>query len=132
MPHISLDYSANLEPHVDLPALCDTLRRVAISTGTFPMAGVRVRAFAATHVSIADGDPKHGYIDISVRLRGGRDLEIRQRATQAIFEAARDFLAPALQLHSIALSLEMRDIDPKLSPKYGTIRDHLTKVEQND
>ena len=123
MPHISLDYSANLEPHVDIATLCDTLRRVAISTGVLPMAGVRVRAFAATHVSIADGDPKHGYIDISVRLRGGRDLETRKRATQSIFEAAREFLAPALQQHSIALSFEMRDIDPELSPKYGTIRD---------
>ena len=132
MPHISLDYSANLEPHVDIATLCDTLRRVAISTGVLPMAGVRVRAFAATHVSIADGDPKHGYIDISVRLRGGRDLETRKRATQSIFEAAREFLAPALQQHSIALSFEMRDIDPELSPKYGTIRDHLTKVEKND
>ena len=132
MPHISLDYSANLEPHIDIAALCDTLRRAAISTGTFPMAGVRVRAFAATHVSIADGNSKHGYIDISVRLRGGRDLETRKVATQAIFDAAREFLAPALQQHSIALSFEMRDIDPELSPKCGTIRDHLTKVDTND
>ena len=132
MPHISLDYSANLEPHVDMAALCDTLRCAAISTGTFPIAGIRVRGFAATHVSIADGDAKHGYIDISVRLRGGRDLETRQVATQAIFGAAREFLAPALQQHSIALSFEMRDIDPVLSPKCGTIRDHLTKVETDD
>ncbi|WIY26603.1 5-carboxymethyl-2-hydroxymuconate isomerase [Parasedimentitalea psychrophila] len=132
MPHISLDYSANLELCVDMASLCDTLRCAAINTGSFPVAGVRVRAFAATHVSIADGAAKHGYIDISVRLRGGRDLETRQRATQEIFDAAREFLAPALQQHSIALSLEMRDIDPALAPKCGTIRDHLPKVDQND
>ena len=29
---------------------------------------------------------------------------------------------------SIALSLEMRDIDPELSPKVGTIRDHLEET----
>ena len=132
MPHISLDYSANLEPYLDIAELCDTLRSAAIRTGTFPIAGVRVRAFAATHVSIADGAAKHGYIDISVRLRGGRDLETRQVATQAIFDAAREFLATALQQHSIALSFEMRDIDPELSPKCGTIRDHLTMADQND
>ena len=34
--------------------------------------------------------------------------------------------APALAQHPIALSLEVRDIDPELSPKTGTIRDHLT------
>jgi len=126
MPHITLDYSANLEPHVDFASLCDCLRRSAIAIETFPLAGVRVRAFAANHVSIADGNPEHGYIDISVRLRGGRDLETRKEAVRQIFEAAKGFLAPVMKERPVALSLEMRDIDPELSPKCGTIRDHLT------
>ncbi|SDI35892.1 5-carboxymethyl-2-hydroxymuconate Delta-isomerase [Lutimaribacter saemankumensis] len=125
MPHITVDYSANLEDAVDMAAFCDLLRRAAIDTGVLPLAGVRVRAFKADHVSIADGDPKHGYIDISVRLRGGRDLDTRKRATARIFETARDFLAPLMARRPIALSFEMRDIDPELSPKTGTIRDHL-------
>lgn len=125
MPHFTVDYSPNLEAHVDIARLCDCLRLTAIETGVFPLAGVRVRAFAANHVSIADGDPKHGYIDISVRLRAGRDLQTRKDATQAIFAAAQAFLAPVMQQRSIALSFEMRDIDPELSPKCGTIRDHL-------
>lgn len=132
MPHITLDYSANLEPLLDIADLCVSLRRVAIKTGTFPLAGVRVRAFAATHVSIADGDPKHGYIDISVRLRAGRDLATRQAATETIFAAAQNFLASAMQQHSIALSLEMRDIDPALSPKCSTIRNHLSLEVPHD
>jgi 5-carboxymethyl-2-hydroxymuconate isomerase len=127
-----VDYSANVEDWADIAGLCDTLRRAAIETGVFPMPGVRVRAMRADHVSIADGDPAHGYIDISVRLRAGRDLTTRQDATQHLFEAARQFLAPAMTRHSIALSLEMRDIDPDLSPKHGTIRDHLNKAGQND
>tara|TARA_R110002126_G_scaffold152851_1_gene300055 strand:- start:402 stop:779 length:378 start_codon:yes stop_codon:yes gene_type:complete len=125
MPHLTIDYSPNLEAAVDIPALCDHIRRAAIGTGVFPMAGIRVRAFAATHVSIADGDAKHGYIDISVRLRKGRTTAAKQAATQAVFQAACDFLAPVMAQRSIALSMEMRDIDPELSPKSGTIRDHL-------
>jgi 5-carboxymethyl-2-hydroxymuconate isomerase len=126
MPHISIDYSPNLEAEIDIALLCDTLRLAAIETGEFPVAGVRVRAFAASHTSIADGNPDHGYIDISVRLRAGRDLPTRQAAAQAIFAAAEAHLAPAMASHSIALSLEMRDIDADLSPRTGTIRDHLT------
>ena len=125
MPHILLDYSPNMEERTDIAALCDTLRRAAIATGVFPMPGIRVRAIRVDHVSIADGDPAHGYVDISVRLRAGRDLATRQAAAQAIFAAAEAHLVPALARHSIALSLEMRDIDADLSPKTGTIRDHL-------
>ena len=128
MPHFSIEYSANLEEMVDIAALCDHLRRAAIETGVFPMPGVRVRAFRADHVSIADGDAKHAFLDLSIRLRGGRPAEAKTRATQAVFDALKEFMAPALAHHSIALSVEMRDIDPDLSPKTGTIRDHLPET----
>jgi 5-carboxymethyl-2-hydroxymuconate isomerase len=86
---------------------------------------VRVRAIAADHYSIADGNPAHGYIDISVRLRAGRPQDVKEHAVSVLFEAARDFIAPVMAGQPIALSLEMRDIDPELSPKTGTIREYL-------
>ena len=89
------------------------------------MAGVRARAFAASHVSIADGNPEHGYIDIALRLRGGRDLPTRERATAHVFAAAEGFLAHVMAQRSLALSFEMRDIDPALSPKAGSTRAHM-------
>lgn len=130
MPHIMLDYSANVESYADIAGLCACLRRAAAETGVFPLAGIRVRAFAANHVSIADGDPRHGYIDISLRLRAGRGLDTRKRAAQAVFAAAQAYLEPAMQRHSLALSLELRDIDPELSPKCGTTRDHMQKADR--
>lgn len=125
MPHIVLEYSANLETAVDIQALCEHMREAAAGVSAFPMPGIRVRAYKADYVSIADGDPKHGFIDISVRLRGGRPDEVKKAATQALFEAAKAFLEHVLKERSLALSLEMRDIDPDLSPKTGTIRQHL-------
>ncbi len=97
MPHVMLDYSANLEDAVDIADLCSCLRLAAIETGVFPMAGIRVRAFAATHVSIADGDAQHGYIDISVRLREGRDLATRQAAPQRFLTRPVPIWPPAWQ-----------------------------------
>ncbi|WP_428674255.1 5-carboxymethyl-2-hydroxymuconate Delta-isomerase [Roseibium sp.] len=125
MPHITLEYSANLEEGVDIQALCEHLRAEAATIEAFPMPGLRVRALKAEHYSIADGDPKHAFIDICVRLRAGRPMEVKRDATQRLFDAAKAFLAPVLAKRSLALSLEMRDIDPDLSPKTGTIRDHL-------
>ena len=61
----------------------------------------------------------------TIRLRGGRSAEDKARATREMFAALEGFMAPALAKHSIALSIEMRDIDPALSPKTGTNRDHL-------
>lgn len=125
MPHISLEYSPNLEDRIDIAGLCNQLRLAAIATGVMPLAGVRVRAFSANYVSIADGSSDHAFVDISVRLREGRDLETRERVTHMIFDAAQDYLASAMATSSIALSIETRNIDAALSPKIGTIRDHL-------
>lgn len=126
MPHFQIEYSGNLEKTVDFAGLCEAVRAKAVAHDAFPLAGVRVRATRVDHYAIADGDPKHGFIDISIRLRGGRPDDIKEDATRQIFESAKNFLAAAMASNSIALSLEMRDIDPELSPKTGTIRDHLT------
>jgi 5-carboxymethyl-2-hydroxymuconate isomerase len=125
MPHISLEYSANLESRTDIGALCEHLRAVAATIDALPMPGLRVRAIRCEHYAIADGDPKHAFIDISVRLRAGRSEEVKRKAAERLFTAAKAFLDPVLASSSLALSLEMRDIDPDLSPKTGSIRDHL-------
>lgn len=125
MPHFTIEYSANLEAKVDLAAFCETLKQAGIGTGLFEPAGIRVRAIRCDHYAIADGHPDNAFIDISVRLRAGRDLDRRQAATQAVFDAAEAFLEPHFAKLPLALSFEMRDIDPELSPKRNSIRDHM-------
>ena len=89
MPHIILDYSANLDPMLDMHGLCLALKDAAAATGIFPAAGIRVRAHAATHSVVADGDPKHGYIDISIRLAAGRTQA--QKAQAQVWASALTF-----------------------------------------
>ena len=125
MPHLMIDYSANVEPDVDIGGLCNTLRDVAASIDAFPLAGVKVRAVRVDHYAIADGNPEHGFIDISVRIREGRDMETKQNAAQKIFDAANEFVADVMRRRSLSLSLELRDIDAALSPKSGSIRKYL-------
>jgi len=105
VPHFQIDYSANLEDVVDMGALCEAIRAAAAEIETFPTAGIRVRAIKVDHVAIADGHDKHGFIDV-----------------------LKDFVSPAMDARSIALSAEMRDIDAALSPKFGNIRDHIEDV----
>jgi len=125
VPHFHIEYSGNLEAVVDMAALCEAIRAAAAKIDTFPTAGIRVRAIRVDHVAMADGDEKHGFIDLSVRLREGRPDAVKQDAIARIFAAMKDFVAPAMTTHSIALSAEMRDIDASLSPKFGNIRDHI-------
>ena len=130
MPHIQIDYSKNVEDRIDVGDLCRALAQAAGQTGVFPKAGIRVRATSCDHYFIADGNPDHAFMDISVRLRGGRTDVTKQDATKAIFAAAEAFCSEMMNTTSLMLSLEMRDIDPDLSPKASSIRKYLPKEMQ--
>lgn len=127
MPHFIVEYSSNMEEVVDMADFCNLLRVTGIKTGVFPEAGIRVRAHRCDTYSIADGKLDAGFIDISVRLRGGRTLAVRKKATAEVFAAAEAYLEPVFSSTPFALSFEMRDIDPDLSPKRSSIREFLSK-----
>ena len=125
MPHFHIEYSANLEEVVDMGQLCEAIRKEAAMIDAFPMPGIRVRATRTDHYAIADGNPNHGFIDLSVRIREGRSEAVKEDAIARIFAVLQAHVASAMTSHSIALSAELRDINAALSPKFGTIRAHL-------
>ena len=125
MPHFHIEYSSNLEQVVDIGGLCEIIRATAAEIDTFPTPGIRVRATRVDYLAMADGDPKHGVIDLSIRLREGRADDVKKDAITRIFTALKVFMAPAMETRSVSLSAEMRDIDANLSPKFGNVRDHM-------
>ena len=62
MPHLSIQYSGQLDQSYDMQALCDQLGKVMTETGIFPRAGVRVRAFPARYETVADRHPEKGFV----------------------------------------------------------------------
>lgn len=126
MPHFHIDYSPNLEARMDMQGFCRTLRDAAMETGVFPLAGLRIRATPTKFVVMADGDPDHAYLDLSIRLRAGRAMSAKRDAVAHIFQAAESYCADVLDSSSFMLSCEMRDIDPELSPKVSSIRRYLS------
>ena len=79
---------------------------------------------------MADGNPDHAFLDLSVRLAAGRADSAKQAAAKAIFQAMEAFCAPVMASSSFMLSMEMREIDPALSFKSSSIRQYLSKELQ--
>ena len=125
MPHFSIEYSANLDDRVDMPALCELVHATMLSTGLFELGAVRVRAFRAESYAIADALPENAFIDMSLRIGAGRSADDKKRAGEAIFAAAAEFLSPLYATPHFALSLEIREIDPELSWKKNAIHPRL-------
>jgi 5-carboxymethyl-2-hydroxymuconate isomerase len=125
MPHFTIEYSANLEPRVDMAAVVEVVRRAAVETGIFPLGGIRVRAVRCEHYAISDGDPSFGFLDMVLRLGEGRDLATRQKAGEHIFKALSAHLDPVFAGSKFALSFDMQINDKNTSWKRNNIHEAL-------
>jgi len=67
MPHITVEYSANLEERLGIDALIGALHDAAIATGLFEIGGIRTRGSRRDHYRIADANPLNGFVAITVR-----------------------------------------------------------------
>ena len=122
---MAIEYSANLDAKVDMPALCDLVSRTMLDTGIFEPGAIRVRAFRAEAYAIADRLPENGFIDMNLRIGKGRSAEDKKRAGEAIFAAVSGHLASLFATPHFALSLEIREIDAELSWKKNAIHPRL-------
>jgi 5-carboxymethyl-2-hydroxymuconate isomerase len=127
MAHIVIEYSAGLRDRLALPTLLSAVHQAALQTGVFPIGGLRTRAYEAQDYVIADGHPDNAFVHLSLKVGHGRDLETRQRACEAIFEAACRELAPLQEAQPLAISLEMREIDPVLTCKKNNLHEYVKK-----
>jgi 5-carboxymethyl-2-hydroxymuconate isomerase len=128
MPHFTIEYSANLDRHIDMGAVVELVRKAAVEAGIFPLGGIRVRAVRCEHYAIADGAPNYSFLDMVVRLGEGRDLATRKRAGAHIFRALSAYLDPVFANEKFALSFDMQINDKETSWKRNNIHEAL-KVE---
>lgn len=122
MPHITIEYSANLEGRLDIAALCAVALDAAGSTGVLERPATRVRAIRCDHYAIADGHSDNSFVDASLRMGTGRTEAQKEATGRAIYEAMRAYCEPLFAEPYFALSLELREIDKDLSWKENGIK----------
>jgi 5-carboxymethyl-2-hydroxymuconate isomerase len=77
MPHLTVEYSANLRKKIDIQKLVEAVHQAALHTGVFEVAAVRTRAAGREHYVVADGHRDNAFVAIFVRVAPGRSPETR-------------------------------------------------------
>jgi 5-carboxymethyl-2-hydroxymuconate isomerase len=121
MPHITLEYSANLEDRVDVPKLVRTVHAAALATGHFEEAAIRTRGERREVYCIADLDPANAFLSVSIRLARGRSVETRQAIARRLFDAIAAELYGKDPNAPVALNLEVFEIDEPMMLRKNNI-----------
>jgi len=129
MPHITVEYSANIREKIGPQKLVDRVHEAALRTGVFPIGGTRTRAAERSCYRIADGHPDNAFVHVVLRIRHGRDLETRRKVAEEVFAEVCKFLEPIFQSSPLGISLEVQEIDPAVSLKQNNLHQHVLARE---
>ena len=129
MPHLIVEYSANLEDDVDIDALLGALHAAAIRTGVFPLGGCRTRAARRDHYVVSDDRPENAFVHVIARIGAGRDVATKKRAGDQIFVTLTDQLAGVYATRPLGISFEIVEIDADCTWKRNNLHEALEAVD---
>lgn len=125
MPHILVEYSANLDGDIEIAGLVAALHEAALATGVFPLGGTRTRAARRDVYAIADRHPDNAFVHVQLSIGEGRSVETRHRAGEEIFAALAGFTEHTGTRRPLALSLNIAEIDRETGFKKNNIHDYV-------
>src|SRR6185437_3115632 len=102
MPHLTLEYSANLSDGDSMAALC---RKLAQRLGelrdgdraVYPIGGIRVRALCCETYCIADGMPDAAFMHANLKIAAGRSEAVKRATGNALFDIVKEHFAETFE-----------------------------------
>ncbi len=110
MPHLRLEYTANVPQKVDFQTLFADLQEALARVGGIPMANFKSRAYRLDTYRIADGSDDEAFVHLDVRMFEGRSDELKQAMLAAVMEVLKAHYAPTGAGPNVQVSVEIQDI----------------------
>jgi len=133
MAHFVLEYSSNLDGEaLALQPLFAKLHTSAAESGVFPLKGIRSRAYRCEEYRLADGNAHHAFVHLQVLMGAGRDEETRQHVAKAFFAILQQHLSPLFAERGLALSFELKELEPVLKFNKNNIQDYLNTQDSTN
>ncbi|PWF55267.1 5-carboxymethyl-2-hydroxymuconate isomerase [Massilia glaciei] len=124
MPHLRIDYTANLDPEIRMGDLCRALAGAmagladASGKSVFPLAGTRVLAYPAPCHAVADGHPDNAFIYLNLRVTPGRSDETIDLAGATLLAAVRAHIEGAGLLAPLAVTVHIDQLAASYEGRY--------------
>ena len=127
MPHVTIQYTANLDPEARIDALCATLAEVICAQRDdagqrlYPIGGTRVLAYPAQAYAVADGAPDRAFCYVNARIAPGRPRERVQATGEAIGAAVKAHFAAIFASRPIGITVQIDEGTPVFDLKHSNL-----------
>jgi 5-carboxymethyl-2-hydroxymuconate isomerase len=130
VPHLTLEYSANLANDESIAILCRLLAQCLDAQRengerVYPTGGIRVRALRCEQFCIADGRADAAFLHANLKIGAGRSECAKQSTGDALFDVIKQHLAEIFEKQGLALSLEINEFSEAGTWKHNNLHARL-------
>ena len=112
MPHLTLEYTANIEQPVWFEKLFTDLHQILAEEGGIRPDNLKSRARRLDTYYIANGAADQALVHLDLRLMAGRSPNWKQQIGRQLLHCLKDYYGPALASLNLQITVEIQDIDP--------------------
>lgn len=109
MPHLVLEYSANVAQEVRWDRLFSRLHQAVAEAGA-PLAGCKSRALRHESYHVAGGGPGAAFVHLSIALLPGRTDGAKAALSARCLELLVEEYRPSLDSLDLQITVEVRDL----------------------
>ena len=127
MPHVVVQYTANLDREARIGALCKTLAEIIVAQRdaaggrVFPIGGTRVLAYPTLHFAVADGAPDRAFVYLNVRIATGRSRPLVVATGEALIAAVRAHFAAIFASRPVGITVQIDEGAPVFDLKHSNL-----------
>ena len=108
MPHLTLEYSDNIE--INVQPLLARLHAELVATGAVAMKGLKSRAICHTEYRIADGYEGYAFVHLNILIREGRPLEMQQEVAKRAMAVLEETFGHRFKESYLSLSVDIKEM----------------------
>lgn len=110
MPHLTLQYTDNIQRKPDFAPLFSRLHDVLSEVGGIQIGNCKSRAIRLEDYFVARGGPEHAFIHLDIAVLAGRSVDLKQEIGRFCLEALNHQLAPSFDGLELQITVEIRDM----------------------
>jgi 5-carboxymethyl-2-hydroxymuconate isomerase len=110
MPHLTIEYTGNLEPERGFDSLFARLHSVLNDLGGIKKANCKSRAVRVDRFLVGEGGADAAFVHADVRFLEGRPVPVKREIGKAILAVLRESFPPLPGIRDLQITVEIRDI----------------------
>lgn len=111
MPHVTVEYSANISVHFDSGRVLKDLVRALSETKQFNLEDIKARSCCSHEYFIGHGSPEHAFVHIRLAILSGRDAATKERLSGVLAKCATQLFSGLPISQRTQVSVDVIDMD---------------------